>query len=307
MADQSTCQQQVKDNFEQQINEVELLESVYSEAGEFKIEDESAFSLAKAYTSGDSLTYPKSLSYSVHLSMTEEDGDNEEEGEVVVDICCRTHVRYPQDLPEVYVRSENFSRNNQDKFNGDLKAFMIQEILSGEVCMYTLIEWIKQEVFEYCSPPSSAHTNSVSKHEDDSLHSNDKNFSRMWLYMHHIYSKIKRRNILSLSKEYDLSGFCLPGKPGVVCVEGSVHNTSEFYGILRRWNWKSITCRDREVSDCSAACTIDSQRKFQGFQELAFDVHGPRGNHLDLGQFKRYLSEHGLDSMFKELFGVEGK
>ena len=45
--------------------------------------------------------------------------------------------------------------------------------------------------------------------------------SRYWIYSHHIYSKIKRRNILDMSREYDVTGFCQPGKPGIICVEVS--------------------------------------------------------------------------------------
>ena len=51
---------------------------------------------------------------------------------------------------------------------------------------------------------------------------------------------------------------------------------------------------------------IDSNRRIQGFQELAFDIHGSRQTHMDMGQFLEYLKQHRLEYMFKELFGVEG-
>ena len=47
-------------------------------------------------------------------------------------------------------------------------------------------------------------------------------------------------------------------------------------------------------------------RSIEGFEELRFDVHGPRQGHMDLGRFLHYLREHQLGYMFKELFGVEG-
>ena len=43
---------------------------------------------------------------------------------------------------------------------------------------------------------------------------------RYWIYSHHIYSNEKRRNMAQLSDELELRGFVLPGKPGIVCVEG---------------------------------------------------------------------------------------
>ncbi len=84
-------------------------------------------------------------------------------------------------------------------------------------------------------------------------------------------------------------------------MEGTEQNTKHFYSVLRRWNWKSITCRRREevASHDIAVC-----RKIAGFEELVLDV---QGTHLDLGQFLEYLKKHELEYMFKELFGVEGQ
>ena len=98
-------------------------------------------------------------------------------------------------------------------------------------------------------------------------------------------------------------GSAYQGKPGVVCVEGNEQRTKHFYNVLRRWNWKSITCRQREVvPDCS---DIMSQRRICGFQELVLVTHGPRQNHMDMGQFRAYLEEHSLGYMFTELFEVD--
>ena len=168
---------------------------------------------------------------------------------------------------------------------------------SGDVCLLSIVEWIRDNSGEYFPIPSTQDTGT------ESVASTSTHFCRKWLYMHHIYSKTKRRNILSLASELGLTGFCLPGKPGVVCVEGEEEKTKEFYSILRRWNWKSITCRKNEVvSDCD----VQSHRKIEGFQELVFDTHGQRQTHMDLGQFLEYLRDHQLDYMFKILFGVEG-
>ena len=163
------------------------------------------------------------------------------------------------------------------------------------MCLLTITEWIRDNAGSYFPIPNNPY------HMESELNTKDDHgthFCRMWLYMHHIYSKTKRRNILSNASELDLTGFCLPGKPGVVCVEGTVDNTKEFYSVLRRWNWKSIACRRREVE--SSGCGL---RKISGFQELVFDTDGHRQN---MGQFLEYLKAHGLEYMFKELFGVEG-
>lgn len=293
--------QSIKSNIGAQLDEIELLESIYSKPGEFIIEDNETYLQAEAYINGSSNDHPCTLTYTIHLALSIDEDDDCIE--VVVDICCRNKYTYPSmSLPDVNVRSDNLSRCEQDQLNMDMKEYLTNEMVFNDVCVHSLVEWVKDNLINYCSPsqlPSTAATPTQSGCHGDRHH-----FCRMWLYMHHIYSKIKRRNILSLTKDYELSGFCLPGKPGVVCVEGTVHNTNEFYGLLRRWNWKSITCRKREVIPITEKDEIKHYHKFQGFRELSFNIHGPRGNHLDLGQFKKYLTDHNLDSVFKDLFGV---
>jgi hypothetical protein len=58
---------------------------------------------------------------------------------------------------------------------------------------------------------------------------NDKFFARYWIYSHHIYSKIKRREILDLANEFSITGFCLPGRPGIICAEGLAGDCNEWW------------------------------------------------------------------------------
>ena len=202
----------------------------------------------------------------------------------------------------MYVSSNKLSRRSQDDLNSELKQFMLSALSPGEVGLLNVVEWIRDNAGAYF-PISDSLVEQNSSDTGTKENGPDTYFCRMWLYMHHIYSKTKRRNILAHADELQLTGFCLPGKPGVVCVEGTSQNTKDFYSILRRWNWKSIGCRRKEVVE---SMDIDSNRKIQGFQELAFDTHGTRQTHMDMGQFLEYLRTHNLDYMFKELFGVEG-
>ncbi len=198
----------------------------------------------------------------------------------------------------MYIRSDTLTRKGQDDLNTGLQDYMKSSILHGEVCVLTVLEWIQDNASRYFPIPDPLESRGLEPPTDSSR------FCRMWLYMHHIFNKTKRRDILYYAHELGLTGFCLPGKPGVVCVEGDERRTKEFYDILRRWNWKSITCRKREVSGSDGG--IDAQRKVVGFQELTFDLHGTRQNHMDMGQFLEYLRVRGLEYMFKELFGVDG-
>lgn len=41
--------------------------------------------------------------------------------------------------------------------------------------------------------------------------------------------------------------------------------------------------------------------------EQVFENHGPKFNHMDMGEFYKYLEEHELGYIFKDIFGVEAK
>ena len=163
------------------------------------------------------------------------------------------------------------------------------------------MEWVRENIPSYYSPI----TTTPSTTQDTQGSSHELTFCRLWLYMHHIYSKTKRRDILDLAGQLNLTGFCLPGKPGIVCVEGEEGVTRHFFSVLRRWNWKSITCRHRDMARCQDSSDISQQRKLQGFCELDLVTCGPRQNHMDMGRFRDYLEQHGLIHVFPILFGVE--
>lgn len=69
---------------------------------------------------------------------------------------------------------------------------------------------------------------------------------------------------------------------------------------VKRLSWKHIEVRHREICE-SGSC------KFCDMKEISFEVHGHRNNHMDMGAFYSYLTEHNCGDIFKYLFGIEGK
>lgn len=297
-----------RSNLEQQLDELDTLESIYSEPGEFIIEDWSAYTALKRYVKEAHNDHPNNVECTIHLTIenntapsTTTTGTLINENEFDIEINCRLSCCYPSSqLPQVHIHSDGLTRIGQDDFNKDLQVYMSTELVLGDACLLSVIDWAREKAPNYYTVPPPPFQQTEKRVDSES---ND--FCRMWLYMHHIYSKTKRRNILSLASDLKLTGFCLPGKPGVVCIEGDSSQTKEFYDALRRWNWKSITCRKRET--VKNAGSIEQERKIVSFQELFFDTHGQRSNHMDLGQFREYLRERELEYMFTELFNVSNQ
>ena len=298
-------------SLEQQLGEFELLQSMYSAPGEFIIDTPDTLAMIRAFVNEKTTSLPRSdLSFSVHanvpVTLEEFSSSEDEDKEAAVPQVCKPiqiNFQIPQSYPLVsnpivHVRSNELSRKDEESLNKKLHDFISSDHMLGELCLLNIIEWSKDNCGSFFSLDS-----------DIPVCSNPTipEFCRMWLYMHHIYSKTKRRSILAWAEDLELTGFCLPGKPGVVCVEGASESTNEYYHRLRKMNWKSITCRKREVTECATVKDVKCHCKIQRFGELAFDTHGPRGNHMSMGQFYQYLERHQLGYMFKELFGVDGK
>ncbi|MEE6468102.1 hypothetical protein FKM82_008162 [Ascaphus truei] len=206
-----------------------------------------------------------------------------------------------------YVRSPLLVRSQQAQLNTDLSMYL-KSSCSGDVCILSASEWVKENASTYLNKE----TEPSSELQTDTMPPKDAMFTRLWIYSHHIYNKQKRKHILEWSKELDLSGFSMPGKPGVVCVEGPQDTCEEFWARIRKLTWKRILIRHREdvplscaVSDTSGE--IQKLRRFPPLEEKVFDVHGTRGNHMDLGQLYQFLSEYGCANIFPMYFGIEGR
>ncbi|XP_014469802.1 PREDICTED: RWD domain-containing protein 2A isoform X3 [Dinoponera quadriceps] len=234
---------------------------------------------------------------------------------------------YPQEQPEVYVRSSQFDRTQQCLLNKELST-IVKAQEAGEPCIYTLISWLQDNVETYLKASASGQT--IKCNDADKSNSTNQAvvFSRYWIYSHHIYSKFKRRDVANLTKENSITGFCLAGKPGIICIEGTLEDCDycwlkvTFTGDFFQWffstshifvslfrdlqikamNWHRILIKLLEKEeDCN---NVDGLRKFTDFQEVSFPT---TERHNDMGQLLKYLTEHDCQHAFKELFGIEGK
>lgn len=296
----TNVEDRLRENLELQLSEVEMLRSMYPGEEELKLDDQVLIDI-QDFCSGTTDEKPNGLNFSltIHLECESESHS--------IDLSCYFPQEYPNIKPDLFARSQSLNRDIQKELNDDLNSH-ISTLDCGELCTLPAIQWIQENAEKYIVRNRIEKATSATENNSQGNESKSKkvaSFLRMWLYMHHIYSKTKRKDILQWASDYNLTGFCLPGKPGVVCLEGDEYNVEEYFSRLRRLNWKKITCRHREkgVEDKS----VDDQRKFIQFDELFFEIHGTRENHMDMGQFLHYLEQHELGYIFQILFGIEGK
>ncbi|XP_022092761.1 RWD domain-containing protein 2B-like isoform X2 [Acanthaster planci] len=230
---------------ELQLSEVEMLQSMFPNE-EFCVDDPSVISEARSIVSDQGYSHDstatalegyRQITFTIKIKV--------EEPECDLHVICLLPEMYPQDVPEVLVRSDAplFTRQQQKRLNDDV-AEHILSLDRGELCIGEAIQWIRENTYKYVEPPSPSKDKSLSNLSKKTKH--DDTFTRLWIHSHHIYSKFKRRDILDWGAELPVTGFCLPGKPGIICIEGEKSSAEEFWNRLRRMNWKKISCKHRE-------------------------------------------------------------
>lgn len=278
--------QSIKQNLETQLQEIEMLQSMFSNPGEIRI-DENELKVLKKYSNESSSTQqqpaPPHLDFSIRLSIESKK----------FELCVTLPHEYPNVEPDLFVRNEKLNRIQHTKLNRDLVAHITAQD-RGTPCIYDAITWLQENGQNYIT--SEPETNvSASKPINNAL-------VRYWVYSHHIYSTGKRKEITSVASDLTLHGFCLPGKPGIICVEGLEDDCEEWWQTIKAMNWKRIFVKIHE--DCSES-DRDTFLKFPKFEEIAFQNGHQRSSHMDMSELFKYLEGHGCGYIFKQLFGVE--
>ncbi|XP_014355836.2 RWD domain-containing protein 2A [Papilio machaon] len=277
--------QSVKDtlivNLNKQLSELELLKSMYPNQNEIIITDSNVFEDIKRFVENKSSNIPNHLDFILKIHING----------LKLEIYVNLPTFYPDEEPDVYVRCNQLNRQQETNLNSELSTY-IKLSHENEVCLYTAISWLQENIDNF-----KVITENVPKPTPSVLSSKDATFVRLWIFSHHIYSRYKREQIINKSKELNLTGFCLPGKPGIICIEGIDKDCSEWWKDIKSLNWKKISIRKSEVFDIKDK---DKQQQFKDFQEVSFQ------NHLSKNKtaFSRFMEEHNLSQEFGEFLGI---
>lgn len=281
MIDSTACTSavEVTECLSQQISELELLRSMYPNPDEIRMIDKTVVDSILKFINHTSDDIPPHLDFVLIVVIRQT---------LKLEICVDLPSLYPKYPPDVSVRCNQLSRQQETILNNRLANY-IQEIPRGESCLYTIVSWIQDEAHIIESDMKNAINEKVNKEVKR------ENFARYWIYSHHIYNKRKREAILSNAKELKLNGFSLPGKPGIVCIEGEESNCKEWWRIIKGMTWQKIMLKRTEVFDPDEK---NKQAKFNKFEEMHFENA--------MSSFSKYMDQMGFSSVFNEIFGFSG-
>ena len=82
-------------------------------------------------------------------------------------------------------------------------------------------------------------------------------------------------------------------------MEGSPRNCVDWWSTVRSWNWQRINIKIHED------CDKNKERLFDSFEEIGVVKNTERSNHMDMGEFQKYLENHNCQWVFKELFSIK--
>eukprot|EP00038_Savillea_parva_P025913 m.50125 g.50125 ORF g.50125 m.50125 type:complete len:364 (+) comp7207_c0_seq1:195-1286(+) len=112
---------------------------------------------------------------------------------------------------------------------------------------------------------------------------------RRLVWSHHIKSTTKKKQIVSWADELGLSGYCKPGYPGIILVEGCERDVAEYMQRLRRLTWKALVVKGEEVHP---AGTADAERRLPVGAGVEMMDEG------DMARLGQLCKEVGLHDLF---------
>ncbi|VDP86080.1 unnamed protein product [Echinostoma caproni] len=179
---------------------------------------------------------------------------------------------------------------NERKVTSLFSAWLDDAVGNGEPVICSTVDWLQRELTDL-----TLKTTANCEEAGDEINKPTEIMVCMWIVSHHIRNPIKRRLIQEWAAELKLGGVSMPGKPGIVVVEGAAKNADEYWRRLRGLQWKHIQIRDREVFGTGNF----KQLRFSGeFQEI-FLSHQSRF---------AWFHERGITSdQFTLVFGIPGR
>lgn len=297
LATQNLLRQCIKD----QCDEVEMLQSIFCNAGEMKIADHSILADMFDYLDGKCDRLTQKLDYTIRIPISSQTGQTIElqfefpHMYPSLEQPCLT-VRTTLHVPnKLYIENE-IKRQINEYIDGD-------EIDKSTVYVYPIVVWVQDNIDTIIENLINVQKPIVQDNENTDL---PIEMERLWIYSHHLKSTQKRQDIIKLAKELDLSGFSKPGKPGIICVEGTKENTQEFWKIIRQWAWQRITVRLSETKS-KPQSKHQQFRRFNQFRETLYGDNDMDNSvaPISMSEFMKFLENHNCGYVKKELLLLE--
>jgi hypothetical protein len=168
--------------------------------------------------------------------------------------------------------------------------------------IFEAIEWIREEALQrLIARPEGINT--------DADMPKDK-LVRVWFYFSSLSTREKRDDMVNFAPTYQLTGFVLAGKPGVLCLEGTSSNIDAYMRFIKTHSWGDIPSHQKKVSErYRETLPMDGEhssakRVFDGMEEITGvlgERGGARANRGDMKALEIWLKDKGLGEAFEKV------
>jgi hypothetical protein len=269
-----------------QIEEYELLQSMYANPGEFQSDNPHLINDFRDFLDGFRERISEKLDYRLKLQLNDK---------IKMELSVTLSQYYPtHEQPMLMIRTDSLNKHQESAIKKAIENYIESEIDKSEAYMFQVITWLQDNI-DNIVQVSECSTKNIQEIENGNV---PLKMSRAWLWSHHIYSKIKRQDIMKLTRDYDLNGFMWPGKPGILCFEGASDNVDEIVKIIKGWQWQKLKVVKIEKA-------YPNSLHFEKFKEILSNDNDGENSKMDTSAFFKYLDNHKSDYMKKDLFGFD--
>ncbi|TID22644.1 hypothetical protein E2P81_ATG01770 [Venturia nashicola] len=281
---------------EAQLSTIELLAGMFPDADEISIPPETS-TWTKLLSSEDPLPAPTPLELSLSLNLNVGDVAVDEVRHVLLNIL--VPLRY-SDVDRAEPPSLRYHLRQPDWLSRAQILEFSSAMPQGDV--FEAIEWIREE----------APDRLVAKMKKDRTNSSqaEEALVRVWFYFPSLSTREKRDDMVNFAPAYQLTGFVLAGKPGVLCLEGTTGNIDAYMKYIKTHSWGDIPSYQKKVSERYRESlgkdegSTGVQRVFDRMEEITGvlgDRGGARANRGDMKALETWLKDRGLGEAFEKV------
>lgn len=302
---------------------VQLLASMFLGPGELEIEDESQAVLSTLTEHLDSGSEESpalgNVHITIHLSVS---------ASRTIALSTLLHLRAPTTttssapLIEVSIKHPSWlSRTSYEYLLSSLPSYTgslapnVQGAEDGRDWLMQIVEHVDSESTKnlLLQPTTSALPPSPTQQTTpttDPAEDVKKTYTRAWFYLPSLSTRSKRSDMVHLAQtpKYNLTGFVLAGKPGLLVLESTSSSApliDAFISEIKTVSWADIPPHQKKITERHRETGL-GERAFEGMREITdmISTRGERGNRGDMGEVRSYLEERGLKGALEIVLGA---
>lgn len=278
------------DVLDSQLSIIDLIIFMFPSPGELDIPASTSECIEQIGNWDDSsktppFTIPESVSIGVKLSIDDEHA-------IQLNISVPLHSTEPEPLeppPLTYsIRQPSWMSKAEV---AELSASMDE----GDV--FSAFEYVREEAPRFIKSAQVSSNDLVSGGREGPL-------VRVWFYFPSLSTREKRDDLVNHAPGYQLTGFVLAGKPGVLCLEGTSSNVDAYMKFIKTHSWGDIPSHQKKVSERYREEGGGVTRVFSGMEEITDSLgerRGERANRGDMQALEAWLKEKGLHEAFQKV------